>query len=81
MATLKEKVEDLEEVNQILIDALLNIGAKVDSSEQSRIELSNTMDSIREIASEAYGENFDSDLLEHMGYDVEGEDIEFEDEE
>ena len=57
-----------------LRDGLLTIGEKIDSCDQSRLALSDTMDEIRETVVELYGDDFETDLLEHLGYETDAAD-------
>lgn len=71
MPQKSERVRELEQ-------GLLEIGETIDTCDQSRVALSDGMDNVREKVVELYGEDFEKDLLELMGYEVEENDDETE---
>ncbi len=77
MARKSERVIDLEE-------AILNAVEQIDTGDQNRVGLLETLDNIRQILEVGYGDDFEDDFAEKMGIeliDEEDEDeIEIEDE-
>ena len=52
-------------------DGLISIGGLVDRSDQSRFGLMDTLNEIRDLAADLYGNDYETDLLEVEGYEVE----------
>ncbi|HEY0428705.1 MAG TPA: hypothetical protein VGC76_13070 [Pyrinomonadaceae bacterium] len=68
----KQRVTELEEM-------VLDIVEEIDNADQSRVGLLTALDNVRNIASIAYGDDFDDDVAKHLGYDLEDDEDEDED--
>jgi hypothetical protein len=64
LAELRERVSEFEE-------ATVNAVAEIDQSDGSRVGLQTTLDSVREIFANAYGDTLTDDVNEYLG--IEGE--------
>lgn len=67
MARKSERVIELEE-------GILNAVEAIDTGDQSRVGLLETLDNIRLTLEVAYGEDFEDDLAEKMGIELIDED-------
>lgn len=76
LAELRERVSEFEE-------ATVNAVAEIDQSDGSRVGLQATLDSVREIFANAYGETLTDDVNEYLGIEgeVDEDEEEVEDEE
>ena len=63
MARKSERVIDLEE-------AILNAVEQIDTGDQSRVGLLETLDGVRMILEAGYGEDFEDDFAEKMGIEL-----------
>lgn len=57
----------------------LRIGAMIDRCGQSRTDLLDLSSEIRDAVAESYGDDFEDDLLSHLGYETPDEDEALED--
>ncbi len=57
-----------------LLEAILEAGEIIDTTDQSRAQLSQGMDDVRAVLAEAYGDDFEDHLAEKMGEGLEDED-------
>lgn len=73
---MAQKTERVLELEQALIDA----AEVIDTTDQSRKSLSDGLDEVRNIIAAAYGEDFEVDVAERLGFElVSDEDLEDED--
>lgn len=63
----RERVKELEEM-------VLDIVEEIDNAEQSRVGLLTALDNVRNIASLAYGDDFDDDVTARLGHDIDDDD-------
>ncbi len=58
---------------EVLEDMVLDAVEVIDNSDQSRMGLSDALDEVRSILEIGYGEGFDEDVAERLGYELEDE--------
>lgn len=63
-----------------LEEGILNSVELLDNADGSRVELQNTLDNVRELLVNSYGEEFQDDYDEMLGQETEESDEDFEEE-
>lgn len=72
----RDLVSDATERSSELEESIVLAVAEIDSTDSSRVGLQETLDSVREILGNAYGDTLTDDVNEFLGLDtVDGEDI------
>ena len=72
----RDLVNEATERSSELEEAIVSAVAEIDSTDSSRVGLQETLDSVREILGNAYGDELTDDVNEFLGLDtVDGEDL------
>lgn len=76
----RDLVREANERSLELEEGIVSAVAEIDQSDGSRVGLQETLDSVREILGNAYGDTLTDDVNEFLGLEtVDGEDISDED--
>ena len=72
----RDLVNEATERSSELEEAIVSAVAEIDQSDSSRVGLQETLDSVREILGNAYGDELTSDVNDYLGLDtVDGDEL------
>lgn len=77
----RDIISEATQRNSELEEAIVSAVAEIDQSDSSRVGLQETLDSVREILANAYGDTLTDDVNEHLGLETVDGEIEVDEDE